>query len=365
MKSLLSFALFLTTSGLLPLAASETPSPLMGRWQGKFVNPSKEHGYMENHREVCADVVALGNKRFHIRLFPRFFKRAHIFKEVDATETDGKIQFKDHGWQGEITPEGFTGEAFCDSNNPLKFSMTKVSGNDSATLGMKPPEGATVLFNGENLDAWKMSANGSPAKWSILDDHATLLIPQRNKVTGIPGGSIRTKESFGDIRLHLEFNLAYEPFGTGQGRSNSGVFLQGVYEVQVLDSFGLEGTWNECGALYHTAPPKVNACLPPGEWQTYDILFRAARFNPDGSVAEYPRITVRQNGILIQYNEELHEGTSVIASTAPPIVIPKTGPIELQDHGHPVQYRNIWVTPLSDSAQALIQTEKAIPPNAR
>ncbi len=332
----------------LPLCAGEeTPPPIMGRWQGKVINPTKEHGYLQTHPDLCAEVIALGGDKYHVRLLPHFFRRAHVFAEFDASATNGILRFNEGGWKGEITPSSFTGEAFADGKTPLKFSLSK-SGFASPTLGMKPPEGAKVLFDGKNLDAWQKARSEGDAQWQVLENGAFEVIP-KNKNAGA-GGPIRTRDQFGDVHLHVEFRLPYEPELQGQNRGNSGIFLQGLYEVQVLDSFGLEGLWNECGAIYHTAPPKVNACLPPGEWQTYDILFRAARLNPDGSVVEYPRITIRQNGILVQYNEELRESTLVVTSTQKPLPVRTTGPVELQDHGHPVQYRNIWAAPLQDAA---------------
>ena len=344
-------AVILTGIGILHASAADPIPPIMGRWEGKFINPVKENGYMQTHPNLCAEVVALGGEKYHVRLFPHFFKRAHIFQEFDATATDGKIVFNESGWKGEIAPGSFTGEAFTGGKNPLKFSLKK-SDYVSPTMGMKPPAGAKVLFDGKNLDAWQ-GKTGGPAQWPILD-HSILEVAPRAK-NSEAGGSIRTKDQFGDVSLHLEFQLPYEPDLNGQNRGNSGVFLQALYEVQVLDSFGLEGKWNECGAIYHTAPPKVNACLPPGEWQTYDILFRAARFNPDGTVSEYPRITVRLNGVLVQYNEDLPDSTLTATSIQKPMTVPKEGPIELQDHSHLVHYRNIWAAPLPDSAAALLQ----------
>jgi len=339
------------------LQAAAVPLPIMGDWQGKWVNTTKASGYMMTHPELCAEVIALGGDRYRIRFVPQLFKRAHLFKEIEAAAVDGKIHFDDGSWRGEVAPGALTGEAFYDSKKPVQFSLAK-SDFVSPTMGMSPPDGATVLFDGKNLDAWQMSKGEGKATWPILD-HSILEVQPHDRNADV-GGSIRTKEQFGDVYLHLEFKLAYEPQAEGQGRSNSGVFLQSLYEVQILDSFGMEGTWNECGAIYHTAPPKVNACLPPGEWQTYDILFRAARFNSDDSVAEYPRITVRQNGILVQYNEELPESTFVASSINASLPVPKFAPIELQDHNHLVQYRNIWAAPLPDSAEALIANKKAL-----
>ncbi len=346
-------AAILAGIGLLSTSAADIPPPIMGQWRGKVINPTKEHGYLQTHPDLCAEVIALGGDKFHVRILPHLFKRAHVFTEFDAAATEGIIRFNQGGWKGEITPSAFTGEAFSDGKTPLKFSLEK-SDFASPTLGMKPPEGAKILFDGKNLNAWQKAKSEGEAQWRVLENGILEVVSKNENAEA--GGPIRTRDQFGDVQLHVEFRLPYEPELNGQNRGNSGIFIQGLYEVQVLDSFGLEGLWNECGAIYHTAPPKVNACLPPGEWQTYDILFRAARLNPDGSVAEYPRITVRQNGILVQYNEELLESTLVVTSIQKPFPVRATGPIELQDHGHPVQYRNIWAAPLPDAAEALTKS---------
>lgn len=338
------------------LSAAETPPSFMGRWEGKFLDPGKPN----ENPELCAEVVALGGDRYRVRVFQQFFKRAHFLKELEATASGGKIVFDDGGWKGEITPDSFVGEAGGNPRRRFSFSRSTFR---SPTLGLRPPEGATVLFDGKNLDAWQDAKGEAATGWGILPDGALEIVPMKKGAASGGKGDLLTKEKFGDIRLHLEFRVPYEPSLNWLDRGNSGVFLQGLYEVQIIDSFGQAGLWNECGALYHTAPPKVNACLPPGEWQTYDILFRAVRFHADGSVAEDPRITVRQNGILIQSDEEFPKGTKFVGNTRPSPVPPATGPIGLQDHGHPVQYRNIWVAPLPDSAEALIHREKA--PNVK
>ena len=146
-----------------------------------------------------------------------------------------------------------------------------------------------------------------------------------------------TNETFGDHVLHLEFRLPYEPYDRGQARGNSGVYVQGRYEVQVLDSFGLEGEDNECGGIYSISRPKVNACYPPLTWQTYDINFKQAVYE-DGIKVQNARITVRHNGIVIHKDLELKNGT--------PGKLPEAegeGPLYLQGHGNQVLYRNIWV----------------------
>lgn len=339
-------------------SAVDVPAPFMGQWEGKFLNSEKEN----DSPEIYAEVIASGGGKYRIQILPRFFKRADLIKEMESPATGGKIVFDDGGWKGEITPDSFTGEWVQAGKPPRKFSFTK-SHFQSPTLGRKPPEGATILFDGKNLDAWQNIKDGGAAGWGILPDGALEILSMKKGAASGGKGDICTKEKFGDVRLHLEFQSSYEPELNRLDRSNSGVFLQGLYEVQILDSFGAAGLWNECGAIYHITPPKVNACLPPGEWQTYDILFRAARFHPDGSVSEYPRITVRQNGILIQHNEEIPAGTKSVGSKRPSPPPPVTGPIELQDHGHPVKYRNIWVAPLPDAANALLQAEQTASPS--
>ena len=151
-----------------------------------------------------------------------------------------------------------------------------------------------------------------------------------------------TREKFSSFKLHLEFRTPLMPKERGQGRGNSGVYLQGRYEVQVLDSFGLEGKDNECGGIYKIAAPKVNACLPPLEWQTYDITFYAPKFDANGEKQANAKLTVLHNGIAIHENLEI----PVMTGGALDSNIDQSGPLMLQDHSDPVQYRNIWLLPL-------------------
>ncbi len=142
--------------------------------------------------------------------------------------------------------------------------------------------------------------------------------------------------------MHIEFRLPLEPENTGQGRGNSGVFL-GAFEVQVLDSYGLPGYYNECGALYKLAAPKVNMCAPPLQWQTFDIDFTAARFDGNGELAANPRITVEHNGVTIHDDQEIHHQTSNSQTGKTKPFKSGPGAIHMQHHGHQVAYRNIWV----------------------
>ena len=163
-----------------------------------------------------------------------------------------------------------------------------------------------------------------------------------------PGsGSIYAKQNFGDIKLHLEFWLPLMADSFGQGRANSGVILNNLYEVQVLDSFGLVPSTGDCGAIYSQARPRVNACLPPEHWQTYDILFRAPRMNPDGTVKEKARASVEHNGVKVQDDVAIKGATAGHEPGKPPANA-ATGPLQLQDHGNRVRYRNVWLVELKD-----------------
>lgn len=207
----------------------------------------------------------------------------------------------------------------------------------SPTLGQKAPKNAVVLLpyssdtksqlQGPALTAWKNQ------EW----------IPLRDGSVQVRGGDNRTNEEFGDIKLHLEWLTPLKPEARGQERGNSGVYLQDRYELQVLDSFGLDSKDNDAGGIYQIATPLVNASLPPGQWQTYDITFRAPRLYADGSVAKTPTITVLHNGVVIQKDVAIPRSTGGAAAG-----IAAKGPIRLQDHGNPVRYRNIWVQELTD-----------------
>jgi hypothetical protein len=190
-----------------------------------------------------------------------------------------------------------------------------------------PPSDAVVLFGGENLDAWE-----GGDKWEIADGIATAA-----------KGGISTKEKFGDCQLHVEFATPAEVKGNGQGRGNSGIYLMGRYEVQVLDSFDNKTYFDgQCGAIYKQQPPMVNACRKPGEWQSLDILFTAPRFADDGSVLSPAYVTVLHNGVLLHNHLALLGGTSF---TEPPKYTRhgEKERLNIQFHGNPVRFRNIWI----------------------
>ena len=194
------------------------------------------------------------------------------------------------------------------------------------------PEGAVVLFDGKSLKNWTPRGGKGEAKWKLIDGGA---------MEGTKG-DIHTTQSFGgNFKLHVEFRVPYEPGKAGQGRGNSGVYVQGRYEVQVLDSYGLKSGKNDCGSIYGIAAPSVNACKAPTVWQSYDIEFTAPVFE-GGKKVKNARMTVYHNGIKIHDDVEIKSDNTTAGMGGPP---EKPGPIMLQDHGHPVQYRNIWLMP--------------------
>jgi hypothetical protein len=199
-----------------------------------------------------------------------------------------------------------------------------------------PPSDAIVLFNGKDLSAW-LDKNNQPAKWSL----------ENNAMTVAKGtGDIHTEKKFGSCQLHIEWRTPEEVVGESQGRGNSGIFLMGRYELQVLDSYNNRTYSNgQAGSIYKQHIPLVNASRKPGEWQTYDVIFTAPSFNTDGSVQSPARITVLHNGVLVQNNVEIKGSTAYIGKPA----YTKHGEKEslsLQDHGNPVSYRNIWIREL-------------------
>jgi hypothetical protein len=200
----------------------------------------------------------------------------------------------------------------------------------------KPPADAVVLFDGRDLSKWESDKSG-PAAWKVENGYFEVV-----KGTG----GIHTKEGFGDVQLHVEWMAPKPPVGKDQDRGNSGIFLMSQYEVQVLDSYENE-TYpdGQASAIYGQYPPLVNVNRPPGEWQIYDIVFFGPRFDKDGKVLRPGRFTVFLNGVLTQHNVELVGPTSHKVRD-PYKPHPDKLPIGLQDHDHPVRYRNIWLRPI-------------------
>ncbi len=282
--------------------------------QGEYAGDVK-HG--DETRKVGIQVIALGDGKFRAVAYP------------GGLPGDGGDREKKHSVEGEIK-EGavaFVGDHGRGTIKDGVLSVTDKDGNaiaelkkaerKSPTLGAKPPKGAIVLFDGTSAEAF--------VGGRMTDDK---LLMQ----------GVTSKQKFQDCSLHLEFQPSYMPYARGQGRANSGCYLQGRYEVQILDSFGLEGKNNECGGIYETRDPDVNMCLPPLAWQTYDIDYTAARYEAGKKTAN-ARITVKHNGVEVHKDVELPKATR----GNPVQEGPEPGPIYIQDHGNPIRFRNIWV----------------------
>jgi hypothetical protein len=226
----------------------------------------------------------------------------------------------------------------------MKPEMTEIWDPEIAVItpGETPkdaPSDAIVLFDGTNLENEWTNGDGGKPEWIVADGCVTV-----KKGTG----TIKTKRKFEDYQLHIEWRSPAEVIGESQGRGNSGIFMQGIYEVQVLDNYNNRTYRNgQAGSIYKQHPPLVNACKAPGVWKTYDIIYTAPRFNEDGiTYFTPPTITVLHNGVLVQNNVKMRGPTEYIG--IPEYTVKKHGPgsIELQDHGNPVSFRNIWIREL-------------------
>lgn len=274
----------------------------------------------EGKAKTGVQVVARGDAKFHAVFYPGGLPGDGWVKgqpkvEADGTTVDGVTTFTTPKFVAKIQDKVMkladpAGKALGELKHILR---------ESPTLGLKPPEGAVVLFDGTNTDQFE---NGRMTEEKLLKEGTT------------------SKLKFQDATIHVEFRLPYMPKAAGQGRGNSGCYFQGRYEVQVLDSFGLVGRDNEAGGIYSVGPPLVNMCFPPLSWQTYDVEFTAARWE-NGKKVKNARLLVKHNGVVVQNNIEADHATTA----SPQKESPEPGPLYLQDHGNPVRYRNIWVLP--------------------
>jgi len=317
----------------------ESVDPVMGDWQGSWkLNDESDSGLL------VAQVIALGKGKYRANLLEEFDTRIPPVAVLESRLQDKAVRFTgpaeydgtEFQVQAVIKDGKFTG-SFQGQDFAGSLAMEKVV-RLSPTLGAKPPKSAIVLFNGKNFNEWKHTgkkAGADSVQWKLAGGAMEVK----------PGsGSIITRKEFTDVKLHLEFRTPFMPDARGQGRGNSGVYLQGRYEVQVLDSYGLEGRENECGGIYGVAPPRVNMCAPPTQWQTYDITYRVPRFDSTGRKKQDAYMTVIHNGVKIHNNVKVSKATTA----APGRDAGQRGRIYLQDHGNRVQYRNIWLVKLPE-----------------
>ncbi len=319
----------------------EADLSLMGDYEGSWLDAPPRH-YFDINKPLAAQVINVREGEYFIRFIQQHDSRADTYFEGTGRLSDGVIRFDENGWTGVVSNEGLIGKG-KGYGGEANFNLKRVA-RSSPTLGEKAPEGAVVLFDGKNFNEWK-HPDGREVTWHLLENGAMEVRSARSQEdrNNRIGGDIITKRKFRDCRVHLEFRYPVEPGKTGQGRGNSGFFLQDCYEVQVLNTYGLEGLWNQCGALYKTAPPKVNAARSPMQWQTYDIDYTAPVWK-DGKKISPALITVRHNGVTIHRDEPIPHATvhSFDQRTNEP---KEEGPLKLQDHGHAIQYRNIWIVP--------------------
>ncbi|MFW6162440.1 MAG: 3-keto-disaccharide hydrolase [Planctomycetota bacterium] len=330
----LAVAMGLSAAAAAGQAEDKALPRFWGDWEGTWKAGEGEE------QELVAQVIDWGKDGYQANLLAAFNKRIPPLvvlkgkregETVTLTGRASKGPLDGTAWTATITrPEGarlpkFEG-TFAGGGQAGTFALKRVV-RLSPSLGKKPPEGAVVLFDGESLDGW-VRKGGRPCRWKLLDDGSM----------EVRGGGIISKHKFTDHRVHVEFRTPFLPNKRGQGRGNSGVYLQGRYEVQVLDSYGLEGRSNECGGIYGVGAPKVNMCAPPLQWQTYDITFRAPRFDDGGKLIKHARMTVAHNGVVIHDDVRVPKPTTACWDRN----IRQPGGLHLQDHGNPVRYRNIW-----------------------
>lgn len=280
-----------------------------------FLVQGEYEGTIGEKLKLGAQVVALGEGKFDAVLYSKGLPGAGFDggkMSLKGETKDGVLTFTGEKISGTIKDGVFSGTG----GDQMPFTMKKVL-RESTTLGAKPPEGAIVLFDGSSADKWE---NGRLQEGKLL------------------GVGTRTKQKFKNFTLHLEFRTPFMPTARGQARGNSGLYLNDMYEFQILDSFGLSGENNECGGYYSLTKPAVNMCFPPLSWQTYDVDFQMAQF--DGGKKVKPAVaTVKLNGVVIHDKYEIARANGGGGNTDES----QPGSIFVQDHSNPVHFRNIWI----------------------
>lgn len=298
--------------------------------QGEYLGWRQSHRWGRETRRAGLQVIALGNGEFAATGYAGGLPGDGWFggeRQQFSGQRDGatvNLRSESHASGAQLLVDGQTAR-FVDESGKVIGELHKVH-RVSPTMGALPPQGATVLFNGTDT---------------------SLLVNAAVTPDGLLHSGTETAHAYGDLRMHAEFLLPYKPLARGQNRGNSGFYLQSRYEVQVLDSFGLEGVENECGALYKTRRPDINMCYPPLSWQTYDIDFRMPQFDEHGQKLSDMRITLWHNGVLVHNNAAIPNKTGAGQPEGPDPL-----PTKIQDHRNPVMYRNIWLIELPSTSFA-------------
>ena len=320
LRTTLVASLAATMSGLAGDAKWAATNPLKAGpdfdVQGEYVG---EVASADGTLRLGAQVIARGSGRFQAAFYPGgllgdgWDREKAKAERVNSQFGQDGVAFAGSRWHAKIRESIMT----VTSPQGRELGELKRVERKSPTMGKAPPVGAIVLFDGSTAEHFR---GGRMTDDGLLQQGAT------------------TKREFQSFLLHLEFCTPFQPWATGQQRGNSGVYIQRRYEVQILDSFGLECKWNECGGVYKVKAPDVNMCFPPLSWQTYDIEFTAPQFDKTGKKIRNARITALHNGVVIHDDLEIPSKTGAGKPEGP-----DPGPINLQNHGNPVRFRNVWI----------------------
>lgn len=295
--------------------------PLMGDWTGQWIDAKR--GYEKMNPGLAAQLLPVKGGNYRVVILPELYNRAEPYLVTEVKAEHQRVVVEQAGWDVVFEGSEIRGRGKL-HGDMTEFVMSKVP-LDGPTYDERPPEGATVLFDGTDFSAWEHKEGGA-VTWTQVED-AMQVVTRHNKANrnqGL-GGDIQTKQEFGSLRLHMEFRYPVEAKKSGQGRGNSGLFFYGIGEVQILNSYGTPNYWNECGSLYKRVPAKVDAAGPPLEWQTFDVELTLPEPGENNAY-----ITVLLNGKILHNKTELDSSVSNVR-------------IGLQDHINPLQFRNIWV----------------------
>ena len=340
-----NFILILFSLSLLPvsLPAISDVNSFFGDYEGVFTTPGR-YPLNRSNSGCVAEVIPLGNNEYFINVMENFTSRAEKIATAQGRLENGKVVFENEIIQAVIANDSLQGQLLF-RDRWLEFKLARIE-RLSPTMGAVPTDNAIVLFDGSGFDEW-IGAGGQPVKWDIVNGNEAEVVPSGPNIR--PKHDINTKREFSGLFLHLEFKLSLMAESRGQQRANSGVIFEGLGEIQILDSYGLEGTWSECGAIYRNSPPKVNMCLPPLTWQTFDIIFHTPGYDENGQRIKHGEITVFHNGKRIHYKYPLKGGPDQLdaGQTGFPVSF------RLQDHQDVLWFRNIWAVDLNEHPDAL------------